>query len=122
MYKTASGDRYGLLKGFARENRKHPTEAENVLWNLIRDKTLGTKFLRQHILGDYIGDFVSTEKKIVIEVDGGYHSQYQQMIKDANRTEFIEHMGYRVIRFSNEAILMNTDEVLSKIKEIIINQ
>lgn len=119
MYKTAAGDRYQLLKGFARENRKNPTLAEKTLWNCLRDKALGVKFLRQHILGDYIGDFVATDIKLVIEVDGGYHSQYLQQQKDNDRSEFISNMGYEVVRFSNEEIVMNTDSVIRQIKEII---
>ena len=122
MYKTASGDTYGLLKSFARENRRNQTEAESVLWTYLRGNALGTKFLRQHILGDYIGDFVSTDKKIVIEVDGGYHLQDGQIIRDANRTMFLEQMGYTVIRFSNEEVLIDTDNVIIKIKEIINNK
>ena len=122
MYKTATGDTYGLLKSFARENRRNQTEAESVLWTYLRGNALGTKFLRQHILGDYIGDFVSTDKKIVIEIDGGYHLQDSQIIRDANRTRFLEQMGYTVVRFSNEEVLMDTDNVIIKIKEIINNK
>ena len=122
MYKTATGDTYGLLKSFARENRRNQTEAESVLWTYLRGNALGTKFLRQHILGDYIGDFVSTEKRIVIEIDGGYHLQDGQIIRDANRTRFLEQMGYTVVRFSNEEVLMDTDNVIIKIKEIINNK
>ena len=122
MYKTAAGDTYGLLKSFSRENRRNQTEAESVLWTYLRGNALGTKFLRQHILGDYIGDFVSTEKKIVIEIDGGYHLQDSQLIRDANRTRFLEQMGYTVVRFSNEEVLMDTDNVIIKIKEIINNK
>ena len=122
MYKTAAGHTYGLLKSFARENRRNQTEAESVLWTYLRGNALGTKFLRQHILGDYIGDFVSTDKKIVIEIDGGYHLQDSQIIRDANRTRFLEQMGYTVVRFSNEEVLMDTDNVIIKIKEIINNK
>ena len=78
-YKTALSDRYDLLKAFARENRKNPTLAEQVLWNQLRNKTLGVKFLRQHIIGDYIVDFVSFECSLVVEVDGAYHAERQQM-------------------------------------------
>ena len=80
---------------------------------------MGVKFLRQHILGDYIGDFVATDIKLVIEVDGGYHSQYLQQQKDNDRSEFIKNMGYEVVRFSNEEIVMDTDRVIRQIKEII---
>ena len=63
-----------LLKAFAAENRKNATLAEQVLWKHLDRKQLGVKFLRQHIIGDYIVDFVSREQGLVIEVDGGYHA------------------------------------------------
>ena len=73
-YRTASPDRYGLLKAYARENRKNATLAESMMWELLRKNRLGTRFLRQHIIVDYIVDFVSRESRLIIEVDGGYHS------------------------------------------------
>ena len=76
-YKNASPDRYGLLKAFARENRKNATLAESVLWEQLRNNTLGVKFLRQHAIGDYIVDFVSRSSGLIIEVDGGYHAERQ---------------------------------------------
>ena len=77
-YKTAAPDRYELLKAFARENRKKMTLAETILWEHIRGKALGVKFLRQHVIGDYIADFLSCEGGLVIEVDGGYHAERLQ--------------------------------------------
>jgi very-short-patch-repair endonuclease len=62
-YKTASPDRYELLKAFARENRKNATVAEDILWEYLRKKDFGEKFLRQHIIGDYIVDFVSRKNR-----------------------------------------------------------
>ena len=73
-FKTASPDRYQLLKEFARKNRKNVTIAENVLWDCLRRNSLGVTFLRQHIIGDFIVDFVSRNSGLIIEVDGGYHS------------------------------------------------
>ena len=100
-YKTASPDRYDLLKSFARENRKNQTLAEQVLWNQLRNKTLGVKFLRQYIIGDYIVDFVSLECSLVVEVDGAYHAERQQMENDAVRSMELGKMGFKVIRFTN---------------------
>ena len=114
-YKTASPDRYGLLKVFARENRKNATIAEGVLWEFLRKNTLGVKFLRQHIIGDYIVDFVSREKGLVIEVDGGYHSESRQQAVDELREQNLEKMGYHVIRFTNEDVLYNLNNVIDKI-------
>ena len=111
-YKTASPDRYDLLKSFARENRKNQTLAEQVLWNQLRNKTLGVKFLRQYIIGDYIVDFVSLECSLVVEVDGAYHAERQQMENDAIRSMELGKMGFKVIRFTNEEVLYRLRETI----------
>ena len=115
-YKTASPDRYELLKAFARENRKNATLAENVLWEFLRNGELGEKFLRQHIIGDYIVDFVSRHDGLVIEVDGGYHSEPRQQEGDKLREEVLEQMGYHVIRFTNDEVLCDIENVLNQIE------
>ena len=115
-YNTASPDRYTLLKDFALKNKQFPTEAEKLLWQYICAKQLTVKFNRQHIIGDYIVDFVCIEKKLVVEVDGGYHSEYEQIEKDEFRTERLNEMGFTVIRFSNEEVLGNTPSVINIIK------
>ena len=115
-YKTAAPDRYGLLKAWARENRKNATTAEMVLWEFLRDKQLGVKFLRQHVIGDYIADFVSTEKGLIIEVDGGYHTEPHQQENDKMREDTLEQMGYHFLRFSNEEVLFNTEQVIQQIE------
>ena len=114
-YKTASSDRYELLKEFARENRKNPTMAEQVLWAHLRNNILGVRFLRQHIIGDYIADFVSTQCYLIIEVDGAYHAELKQVKMDENRTKALNRMGYKVIRFTNEEVLYNTKETIETI-------
>ena len=115
-FNTASPDRYLLLKDFAQKNKQIPTDAEKLLWEHLRAKQLSVKFNRQHIIGDYIVDFVCIEKKIVIEVDGGYHSEYEQIDKDENRTQRLNDWGFSVIRFKNEEILGDISNVLNKIK------
>ena len=115
-YNTASPDRYILLKAFAHKNKQFPTEAESLLWKYIRARQLTVKFNRQHIIGDYIVDFVCIEKKLVVEVDGCYHSEYEQIEKDEFRTERLNEMGFTVIRFSNEEVLGNILGVVNKIK------
>ena len=64
-------------------------------------------------------DFVCIEKKLIVEVDGGYHSEYEQIKKDELRTERLNGMGFNVIRFSNEEILGNIFGVINKIKNIL---
>ena len=115
-YKTASPDRYALLKEYARENRQHATEAECALWSVLRRRNTGKKFLRQHIVGDYIADFICDEAGLIIEVDGGYHAERQQQEDDAFRTRELENMGFHVMRFSNEDILFDIDNVISQIE------
>ena len=120
-YKTASPDRYKLLKGFALENRQNPTLAEQVLWSHIRAGQLGVKVLRQYIIGDFIVDFLLAENKLVIEVDDAYHAERQQIEDDKQREEALNRMGYRVIRFTNEEVLYDTNKVLDNITKEIEN-
>ena len=117
FYKTSCPDRYDLLKVFARDNRKCPTQAETVLWEYLKGKSLGYRFRRQHSVLDYIADFICLEKRLIIEVDGEYHFTEQQQQEDANRTERLHANGYRIIRFRNDEILNNLDIVIEKIKE-----
>ena len=115
-YKTAAPDRYGILKAYARENRRNATLAENVLWNELRNNNMGVEFLRQHIIGDYIVDFVSREEGLVIEVDGGYHSEPRQQEDDKVREDELEKMGYHIIRFTNEEVLNDIEKVTDQIE------
>ncbi len=116
-FKTASPDRYAILKEFAKQNRKNPTEAESFLWEYLRLGNLGHKFLRQHIIGDYIVDFVCRDEGLVIEVDGAYHSEPRQAEDDAIREKWLESQGFHVVRFSNEEVLMNIDSVIEEIEK-----
>ena len=115
-YKTASPDRYGLLKAFARENRQNMTVAERILWDKLRSGVIeGHAFLRQYIIGDYIVDFLCRDNGLIIEVDGGYHSEPKQQENDEDRTEWLESHGYHVLRFSNEEIMFDLENVLKTI-------
>lgn len=118
-YRTAASDRYQLLKECARENRKHTTLAESVLWDYLRGEQIGTKVLRQHIVGNYIVDFLLPYYNLVIEVDGGYHMERQQHEDDLLRSEALYRMGLYVIRFTNEQVLYDTENTVNRIKEII---
>ena len=118
-YRTAVSDRYQLLKDFARENRKNPTLAETVLWQSLKSDTIGTKVLRQHIIGDYIVDFLIPYYNLVIEVDGGYHAERTQQEDDAVRSGFLNSNGFYVMRFTNEQVLYDTECTLTRIQELI---
>ena len=119
VYRTSSPDRYELLKAFSRENRKNATLAEKMLWEHLKNDDLGSRVLRQYIIGDYIVDFLLPYYNLVIEVDGGYHAERQQAEDDKVRSEALNSMGLYVIRFSNEQVLYETDDVLNRIKELI---
>ena len=112
----SSPDRYEILKDFARANRKNQTLAESVLWEALRTLEVGTRFNRQFIIVDYIVDFVSQREGLIIEVDGGYHAERQQQENDAMREQFLEQMGFHVMRFTNEEVLYDLDNVLQQIE------
>ena len=115
-FKTASPDRYGLLKEYARVNRREMTESEELLWDVLRKSIRNYRFRRQHPIGDYIADFVCLPIRLVIEVDGGYHNSPEQQTEDQWRTDFLESRGYRVLRINNEEVAADAKEVLRIIK------
>ncbi len=115
-FQYSNPDVYSILKANAVENRKTMTDSENVLWNKIRNNQLGIKFRRQHAIGDYIVDFISIENHLIIEVDGKYHEEKQQQKEDIIRSEYLKAKGYHILRFTNEEVLNNTEEVINTIK------
>jgi very-short-patch-repair endonuclease len=99
-----------------RELRRNATDAEKLLWELLRNRQLaGAKFRRQHPIGSYIIDFYCHDKKLAIELDGGVHTEPQQANDDAQRTENLSSEGIRVMRFWNEDVLENPEDVLKTI-------
>jgi PncC family amidohydrolase len=109
---------YSLLKKFVEEHRKNPTEAEKALWSILRGKKMsGYKFRRQHIIADYIADFVCLSAQLIIEVDGLHHQLPENKITDEERTNRLNNLGFKVIRFTNEQVLNETDQVINKILE-----
>lgn len=116
-YNYAAPDRYLLLKEFAKKNKQFPTDAERLIWEYLRGKQLWFKFNRQYIIADYIVDFVCLDRKLIVEVDGGYHSEYEQIEKDIHRTDRLEHLGFSVLRFSNEEVLTGIETVLDTIRK-----
>ena len=121
-YKTASPDRYHILKDFAKENRTEMTLAEEVLWKELKGTRGDCHFRRQHPIGDFIVDFVCLSQNLVIEVDGAYHKQPQQEVDDETRTEYLNEMGFNVLRFTNEEIYTDIDNVIEQITEFINNE
>lgn len=115
-WKTANPVLYGLLKDHALRMRNIPTKAENMLWNALSNKNLdGFKFRRQHIIGEYIADFICLKNNLIVEVDGSIHQLPDNKKSDAERTTWLEKEGYRVIRFTNDEVLGDLELVLDRI-------
>jgi very-short-patch-repair endonuclease len=95
----------------SRKLRANQTDAETKLWNRLRNRQInGDKFVRQEPIGQYICDFVCREKHLVIEVDGGQHSE---SARDEVRDRELRARGYRVMRFWNNDVLSNIEGVFT---------
>jgi len=106
-------------KNTRRQLRKNPTEPEKRFWSWVRGKQLGTKFRRQHGIGQYIVDFYCADHALIIEIDGDSHYDEKSIIYDAIRTEFLQTKGFRVIRFTNCDIMQNQQGVLTQLMAIL---
>ncbi|RIY36889.1 leucine--tRNA ligase [Capnocytophaga canis] len=111
------GNNAHLLAEKAKDLRNNMTQAETILWEQLNAKKLDDKFRRQHVIGDYIVDFVCLAKRLIVEVDGGYHNVENQQVLDKERTEILNELGFEVIRFTNEEVISDIDNVLQKIQE-----
>ncbi len=116
-YMTTDAETWKHLKPLAREHRKEQTEAEEILWQHLRNKKLGFKFRRQHAIGEFIVDFVCIEKKLVVELDGEVHKEQREY--DAERTRILNGRGFRVIRFWNSEVTNNIKDVLARVKQAL---
>jgi len=99
----------------AREMRHPQTLAETTLWHMLRNRQTGFKFRRQHPIERFIVDFYCAEAKLLIEVDGESHLEPDQEEYDKARTEYLERLGYKVIRFTNNDVRYNINAVVDKI-------
>ncbi len=100
----------------ARRLRKDQTEAEARLWSRLRAGRLdGWKFKRQVPKGAYIVDFCCADARLIIELDGGQHTEEESAAHDAARTRFLQESGYRVVRFWNNEVFENLDGVMQTI-------
>nr|WP_317173011.1 DUF559 domain-containing protein [Pedobacter fastidiosus] len=116
-YETGDPMLWDILKANARENRGNQTAAEDALWQELRNNKTEHKIRRQHPIGTYIADFICLNKRLIIEVDGGYHLENQK--NDEARTGALNQLGFDVIRFSNEEVLSNPITIANKIKLVL---
>jgi very-short-patch-repair endonuclease len=101
----------------ARRLRQQLTPAESALWSALQGRQLkGLKFRCQHPVGRFIVDFYCPSCKLVIEVDGGIHTQQQDY--DQDRTEKLQRFGYYVLRFTNDEVMNDLETVLSRIVQV----
>ncbi len=120
-WQTANPYNYELLKKFAFEMRNKPTDAEQMLWNVLSNKGIdGYKFRRQHIIGNYIADFICLKQNLIIEVDGSIHQLPENIVSDAERTKWLLSEGYRVVRFTNNEVLFELEKVMTKISANLV--
>ena len=104
----------------ARDLRQRQTEAESVLWELLRNRKVGNyKFRRQHPIGSFFVDFYCHEALLVIEVDGKIHLRPDVQQYDIERQEFIEARGIKVLRFTNEYVLEQSEQVVKDILQTL---
>jgi len=100
-----------------RQFRKDPTQAEKLFWAQVSNrKFLGLKFIRQHGIGPYIVDFCCRALNLIIEIDGDSHFTKAGIASDLNRTEYLETLGYKIIRYNNDDVLNNIDGVFEDLK------
>lgn len=110
--------KHNRLKKFKIILKNNQTNAEIRLWRYLKNRQfVGVKFRRQQILRDYIVDFVCFEKKLIIELDGGQHSE--QVTYDNERSEILSKEGFKVVLFWNNDVLKNTEGVLGVIKNYL---
>ena len=104
---------------FAKSMRTNATDAETLMWQLFRAKRfMNLKFRRQHVIKPYIVDFYCHEIGLVIELDGSQHNTEDGKEYDAERTQFLEALGLKVLRYWNSDVLGKTEAVLEDLWEI----
>ena len=100
-----------------RNLRNTLTPQEILLWSRLKGKALGCKFRRQHSIGKYIVDFCCPERKLIVELDGSQHGEESAERYDRLRTEYLQKLGYSVLRFWNNEVNGNLEGVLDRILE-----
>ncbi len=104
---------------FAKSMRHTATDAEHLMWQILRGKRfINLKFRRQHVIQPYIVDFYCHEIGLVIELDGSQHGTDDAIEYDAERTEFLESLGLTVVRYWNHDVLGRMDVVLEDLWQV----
>jgi len=105
------------MRTISKDLRKRATVSENRLWSFLKDRQLdGVKFRRQEPIGRYIADFLSYERKLIIELDGSPHLEIENQEQDKERGEWLKSQGYTILRFWNRQVIRNMEGVLAEIR------
>lgn len=100
--------------------RNNMTEAEKILWEKLKDRKLFlSKFRRQHPIDIFIVDFYCHNAKLVVELDGEYHLNKDQIEYDSARSAEIENWGLKIIRFTNKDVFDKIENVVLRIQQVI---
>jgi very-short-patch-repair endonuclease len=102
------------LAQYASQMRASPTTTESLLWEALRGKRQGAAFRRQVVVGSYIVDVLAPSRKLVVEVDGGYHAGRQRA--DARRDRKLARLGYRVLRIPADLVLHQLPEAVRLVR------
>jgi guanylate kinase len=113
-----SAQRKLALRQRARIMRRHPTNAEALLWSFIRSKQLGVQFRRQVVLGNFIVDFLASSVRLIVEVDGEYHGR--QVRLDGKRQARLERAGYRVLRLENALVVRQPLVAVEQVRAALV--
>jgi very-short-patch-repair endonuclease len=112
--------RRDLKQSAARKLRVDMTDAERILWAILRNRRFGDKkFRRQQPIGPYIADFFCASAKLIVELDGGQHTETARLKRDEVRTCFLNERGYRVVRISNLDLLKHRDVVIDNLEHAL---
>lgn len=106
----------------AKDLRKRQTDAEKIIWEMLRDRRFqNLKFRRQHPIFNFVADFCCHSLKLIVEIDGGYHDLPEQIVYDQERDRYFEDYSYHVIRFSNKDALFDLKAVKRRLREYIMD-
>ena len=107
-----------ILRHFRKELRNKSTSAEIAFWNLVKNRSLeGRKFRRQHSIGNYIVDFYCPSEKLIVELDGDPHGEYHKISEDIKRDEYLQDLGFTVLRFENRFVFQDPEYILEEISK-----
>ena len=115
----SSPNKWRTLTPAAKEMRRQPTKAEDILWKALRNNSLDARFRRQHPVDRFIADLCCLKSKLIVEVDGPIHQD--QIEQDQVRDLKLSQLGFRILRFTNDQVLKELPEVIRKIEKILID-